>query len=83
LNFLISGGAGFIGNHLAEYLISQSYSVEVIDNLHSENEENLKNLKNKIQFHKVDVLDFDALKKIVKDSDSVFHQASLISVQES
>jgi len=83
LNFVITGGAGFIGSHLAKYLISQSHSVEVIDNLHSENEENLKNLKNKIQFHKVDVLDFNALKKIVKDSDSVFHQASLISVQES
>ncbi len=83
MNFVITGGAGFIGSHLAKYLISQSHSVEVIDNLHSENEENLKNLKNKIQFHKVDVLDFDALKKIVKDSDSVFHQASLISVQES
>jgi len=83
LNFVVTGGAGFIGSHLAKYLISQSHSVEIIDNLHNENEENLKNLKNKIRFHKVDVLDFDALKKIVKDADGVFHHASLISVQES
>lgn len=83
MKFVITGGAGFIGSHLAEYLISQSHSVEIIDNLHNANEESLKNLKDKIQFHKADILDFDILKKILKNSDGVFHHASLISVQES
>ena len=83
MNFIITGGAGFIGSNLAKYLVSQSHSVEVVDNLHNGNDDNLKGIKDQIKFHKLDILDFGIVKKIVKNSDGIFHHASLISVQES
>lgn len=49
---LITGGAGFIGSHLAEKLVALRYKVIVIDNLYSGNKANLTKIKNKINFYK-------------------------------
>lgn len=83
MNLAVTGGAGFIGSHLTEYLVKQGHSVTVIDNLHAEKIENLKNIRNKIDFRQIDILDFEELKNIVKDVDGIFHEAALISLQES
>ena len=53
MNLAVTGGAGFIGSHLTEYLVKQGHSVTVIDNLHAGKIENLKNIRNKIDFTKL------------------------------
>jgi len=83
LKFVVTGGAGFVGSHLAKYLVSQKHSVIVIDNLGDGKIENLNNVKNEVDFHKIDILNFDKLKDILKHADGIFHEAALISLQES
>ena len=55
----------------------------VIDNLVTGKEDNLKTVKDKIEFFKDDILNFELLKKICKNIDGIFHQAALASVQDS
>lgn len=83
MNLIVTGGAGFVGNHLVRHLVKKGHSVSVIDNLHSGNIENLSDLGDKITFHKMDILDYENLKNIVKNADGVFHEAALTVVQES
>ena len=52
---LITGGAGFIGSHLAEYLIEKKYNVTIVDNLSKGKLSNLNKIKNKITFIKYDI----------------------------
>ena len=52
---IITGGAGFIGSHLAEKLVSDGHKVIIIDNLKNGNLRNLKEIKNKITFVKADI----------------------------
>jgi len=83
LKLVVTGGAGFIGSHLVEYLVKQKHSVTVVDNLANGKFENLGNVKNEIDFRQIDILNFDELKNILKYSDGVFHQAARISLTES
>jgi UDP-glucose 4-epimerase len=83
MKFLVTGGLGFIGSHLTEYLINQGHSVVIMDNLHSGKLENLANLKDKVTFHRMDILEYDKLRKTIKDVDGIFHEAALTVVQES
>jgi len=83
MNFAVTGGAGFIGSHLVKHLVSQGYSIKVIDNLFRGKMKNLEEIKNKIEFLKIDILDYNNLKKELKNIDGVFHQAALTSVPES
>jgi len=73
-NILITGGAGFIGSHLADKLIEQGHNVIIIDNLFSGKEENLNP---QADFHNFDICDFDAIKPLFKDIDYVFHLAAI------
>jgi UDP-glucose 4-epimerase len=83
MRFLVTGGAGFIGSHLVQYLTSKDHSVIVVDNLHSGKIENLSSVKEGIVFHKIDILEYDKLRSISKDVDGIFHEAALTLVQES
>ncbi len=83
MKFVVTGGAGFIGSHLTKHLIKKGHSVIVIDSLRRGNLENLKEIEKKIDFQKIDLLDYDAMKKVVKNSDGIFHQAALGSVPQS
>jgi len=83
LKFVVTGGAGFVGSHLAKYLVTQKHSVTIVDNLGNGKIENLNNVKNEIDFHQIDILNFDELKDILKHADGVFHEAALISLQAS
>jgi len=83
MKYLITGGAGFIGSHLTEKLVNEGHIVSVIDNLNTGKEENLQNVREKIEFVKGDILDNELLENLTKNIDGVFHQAALASVQDS
>ncbi len=83
MRYTITGGAGFIASHLAKALVNQGHSVDVIDNLSTGNISNLDDIKNKISFHKTDILDTTSLDNIIQDTDGIFHHAALTSVPES
>ena len=75
---LVTGGAGFIGSHLVDELISRGHEVTVIDNLSLGRRENLNAAA---QFHPVDIRDLAALKPLFLGVDWVFHTAALPRVQ--
>jgi len=83
MNIAVTGGAGFIGSHIVEYLVNRGDSVTVIDNLYTGKKENLEAVINKINLFQIDIRDFDSLKNILKNVEGVFHEAALASVQES
>jgi len=83
VKFVITGGAGFIGSHIAKHLVEKNHDVIVVDNLSRGRLENLSKIKEQIEFKKMDILDFDSLKKVIFNSDGIFHQAALTSVPES
>jgi nucleoside-diphosphate-sugar epimerase len=83
VKFVITGGAGFIGSHIAKYLITKNHKVTIVDNFSRGKLENLSGFEEKIEFQKMDILNFNSLKKIISDSDGIFHQAALTSVPES
>jgi UDP-glucose 4-epimerase len=83
VKFVITGGAGFIGSHIAKYLVEKNHDVIVVDNLSRGRLENLSKIKEQIEFKKIDILDFDSLKDVISNSDGIFHQAALTSVPES
>ena len=84
---LITGGAGFIGSHLADLLVSKDYSVVAVDNLSLGTIENIDHLANrkKFKFIKEDLLSLDELKDIFQKNkfDAVFHLAANSDIAES
>tara|TARA_B110000467_G_C18274101_1_gene454296 strand:+ start:451 stop:1347 length:897 start_codon:yes stop_codon:yes gene_type:complete len=83
MKYVVTGGAGFIGNNIVKLLIKKGHNVDVIDNLHTGKKENLKEVSDEINFYKIDIRNKEKLEKIVKNCDGVFHQAALTSVPES
>ncbi|MFZ5829992.1 MAG: SDR family oxidoreductase [Planctomycetota bacterium] len=81
--FLVTGGAGFIGSHIAEALVKRGDTVRVLDNLSTGNIANMESFRGKIDFMEADLLDEQALKQAVRGVDCIFHQAALASVPRS
>jgi len=80
VKYLITGGAGFIGSHLVEKLISRGDQVAVLDNLSSGSVENLAGVKNKIKFDDGDILDKGLIDRLVAECDYVVHLAAALGV---
>jgi len=76
---LVTGGAGFIGSHLTDELLSRNYQVTVIDNLINGKEENLKLAKQNpnFTFVKGDIMNISDLNKAFDGVDAVYHMACL------
>ena len=83
MKVLVTGGAGFIGSHIAEYLVQRGDDVTVLDNLNTGKKDNLAKINDKINFVNGDIRDYKLLEKLVNDTSSVFHEAALASVQQS
>ena len=83
MNFLVTGGAGFIGSRVVKLLLEEKHEVTVIDNLSSGKLENLIDFQNKIDFHNLDVRDFEKIKPLASKSNGIFHFAALTNVLES
>ena len=82
MHYLVTGGAGFIGSHLVDFLLESNNEVTVIDNLSTGRLENLKhNLSNsKFNFIEGTILDKQLADSIIGKSDYVFHLAAAVGV---
>ena len=83
MRYIVTGGAGFIGNNIVKKLVARGDDVTVIDNLNTGKEENLKSVIDKITFLKYSILNRELLEKQSQNIDCIFHQAALASVQDS
>lgn len=81
--FLVTGGAGFIGSHLVEHLVAQGKTVSVLDNLATGKYENIAPFADHITFYQGDICDDEMVKKAMVGVRIVFHQAALASVPRS
>ena len=80
---LITGGAGFVGSHLARYLIGMGRSVRILDDLSTGQLSNLGDLNSKIDFLHGSILDDALVKKATTGVQTVYHLAAIASVQRS
>lgn len=82
-NVLITGGAGFIGSHLAENLVKKNFTVTVLDNLSTGNIENLNSLKGNNKFHFIEdsILNENIMNEVINQNDYVFHLAASVGVK--
>jgi len=81
--FLVTGGAGFIGSHIAEALVARGERVRVLDNLCTGHLSNLASIHDSVEFIQADVEDPAAVAKAVRGVDCIFHNAALASVPRS
>ncbi len=80
---LVTGGAGFIGSHLAEYLLAAGHRVTLLDDLSTGRRENIAHLEGRPDTRLVigSVLDEPQVDELIRDSDRVFHLASAVGVK--
>lgn len=83
MKYLITGGAGFIGSHLADALIEQGHHVHIIDNLTTGCLANVEHHVGHPRFESTigDVLDYPALERLVAQSDRIVHLAAAVGVR--
>lgn len=84
--YIVTGGAGFIGSHIAARLLQEGHTVRVVDNLLTGNPSNidyLRGLNGDFSFHQVSITDLEALQPVFKGAEVVFHEAALPSVPRS
>ncbi|TDO73265.1 UDP-glucose 4-epimerase [Flavobacterium chryseum] len=79
--YVITGGAGFIGSHIAEHLSNEGHQVTILDSLRTGFEHNLKGLN--VDFVKGDIRDENLVNEVIDGVAGVFHLAALVSVPES
>ena len=77
----ITGGAGFIGSHLADSLIARGDTVTILDNLSTGSRNNISHIEGKITIVEGDIRDKDLVDTLVKESDTVFHMAAALGVK--
>ena len=77
---LITGGAGFIGCHLAERLVELNHKVIILDNLSTGRKKNLDKIKHKVKFIKCDISKDNNLAKYFNKVDFIFHLAALADI---
>ena len=78
--YLVTGGAGFIGSHLVTKLIREGHAVRVLDNLSTGHERNLAHVAGEFEWIRGDVRDRSVVERAVAGVEVVFHQAALASV---
>ena len=83
MRYLITGGAGFIGSHLAERLLERGDHVALLDNLSTGSVENIRHLKSswRMQYHLDNIENRQLLAELVDDADVIFHLAAAVGVK--
>ena len=80
MRVFITGGAGFIGSHLCDALISRGDEVVILDNLSTGSQENIAHLKGKIKITQGDIRDKALVESLVTNSELVLHMAAALGV---
>ena len=80
---LVTGGAGFIGSHVAHRLVNDGHAVRVVDNLSTGDIRNLAHLEGKVEFLNADLTNAETCRRAVEGVDVVYHLAALPSVPRS
>ncbi|NQU83730.1 MAG: NAD-dependent epimerase/dehydratase family protein [Parcubacteria group bacterium] len=80
MNFIVTGGAGFIGSNLVDELIKSGHKVRIIDNLSTGKKGNINPLAD---FHEIDIRNLDGIQPLFKGAHGVFHLAAVPNVQTS
>ena len=83
MHYLVTGGAGFIGSHIADHLARAGEDVTVLDDLSTGRRENLAALPAGVRFVEGTITDAETCRRVVADADYVVHQAALPSVPRS
>ena len=83
MHILITGGAGFIGSHLVDWLIAQGHQVRVLDNFSTGRRPTLGSIGASATFIEGDVRDFATVRSATRGVDYVFHLAAMVSVHQS
>ena len=83
MRVLVTGGAGFIGCHLAMALVRRGHRVRVLDNFHSGKRENLRAAAADVEVMEGDCADAETARRAVKDMEGVLHEAAIPSVVRS
>jgi nucleoside-diphosphate-sugar epimerase len=81
--YLVTGGAGFIGSHIAAALAASGARVRVLDDLSTGHAENLEEIGGRVEFVRASLLDADALGRALSGVELVFHEAAIPSVPRS
>ncbi|HSK70619.1 MAG TPA: GDP-mannose 4,6-dehydratase [Pyrinomonadaceae bacterium] len=83
MKILITGGAGFVGSHLADKLIGEGHEITVIDDLSTGRYSNVEHLEGKDGFRLIidTVLNNSLMEELVRETDRVFHMASAVGVR--
>jgi UDP-glucose 4-epimerase len=81
MRVLITGGAGFIGSHLADALLAQGDQVVILDNLTTGSRANIAHIENQIEIHQGDIRDEALVGSLVKSADLVLHMAAALGVK--
>ncbi len=83
MRVFLTGGAGFIGSHLAERMIAEGHSVVILDDLSTGSATNLQHLKDSLNFQFINgsILDADLVYDLMKSSDSCVHLGAALGVQ--
>jgi len=83
MKMLITGGAGFIGSHLGQYLLSLGHTVTAVDILSTGQIDNIAHLQPHENFHfvKGSITDVETMDQLIKECDIVFHLAAVVGVQ--
>lgn len=85
MKILVTGGAGFIGSHLVDYLVANGHSVRVLDNLEFQvHRGKIPDYLNKeAEYLFGDIRDYECVKRAVDNIEVIFHQAALVGVGQS
>ena len=81
--YLVTGGAGFIGSHVAERLVGEGHAVRVLDDLSGGSLDNLAPVRDRIEFIQADIRDRAAVVKACQGVECVIHEAAWRSVPKS
>ena len=80
MRVLITGGAGFIGSHLADHYVNAGHALTLIDNFSTGSQSNIAHLEGKITTIDGDIRNIDLVDQLTKDSDLVLHMAAALGV---